>query len=395
MLNLPTSVAFRAIWLIPAMFFMSVVLDPPVGGPRRASLGAAVGWLYLHRSATRAPQFSSHRSSTAGGAGGCAESSGPCSTRSGSRSGASGIAATTQPWATQSRSAIRRRDQKDYRATGHRMSWGRDRDHDEEPAQGLKALLRSFLPASPGRSAPSRAETRCSPRRRATSSRCTIRGVTRITGEDRDDIEVTAHRTARAESHEAAEALLGRSCSRSTTWLTSSDRGRGAGASGSRGAANLCIKLPRATELWVAAERARRRGGDPRDRARQVDQWLGEGQRRDRRRRDQHHHAKVSCSCTCGKLIARSSNGKIEIDQHRGSIDASTSNWLIRASLDDLGEEGFSCHEQRPHRARPARARRRRRRPPRRRRRDPQRPRAVPKGRETNGRVARSASAAS
>ena len=29
------------------------------------------------------------------------------------------------------------------------MSWGRDRDQDDEPAQGLKALLRSLLPGIP------------------------------------------------------------------------------------------------------------------------------------------------------------------------------------------------------------------------------------------------------
>ena len=38
--------------------------------------------------------------------------------------------------------------------------------------------------------------------------------------------------------------------------------------------------------------------------------------------------------------MARSSNGKIEIEDHRGSVDASTSNGLIRASVDALGENG-------------------------------------------------------
>ena len=54
-------VAFRAIWLIPAMFFMSVVLDP-----RNSSnvshighlSGVAVAWLYLHSSGDTRAQFS-------------------------------------------------------------------------------------------------------------------------------------------------------------------------------------------------------------------------------------------------------------------------------------------------------------------------------------------------
>jgi membrane associated rhomboid family serine protease len=41
-------VAFRAIWLIPALFFMSVVLDPGGNVSHVGHLsGAAVGWLYL------------------------------------------------------------------------------------------------------------------------------------------------------------------------------------------------------------------------------------------------------------------------------------------------------------------------------------------------------------
>ena len=51
-------------------------------------------------------------------------------------------------------------------------------------------------------------------------------------------------------------------------------------------------------------------------------------------------NAKVSCDCTCGRLLARSSNGKIELDEHRGSVDASTSNGLIRAALEQVGLEG-------------------------------------------------------
>jgi hypothetical protein len=35
-------------------------------------------------------------------------------------------------------------------------------------------------------------------------------------------------------------------------------------------------------------------------------------------------NAKVKTVCTCGRLRARSSNGKIELEDHRGSVDAST-----------------------------------------------------------------------
>jgi len=41
-------VAFRAIWLIPALFFMSVVFDPGNVSHVGHLSGAAVGWLYLH-----------------------------------------------------------------------------------------------------------------------------------------------------------------------------------------------------------------------------------------------------------------------------------------------------------------------------------------------------------
>ena len=43
---------------------------------------------------------------------------------------------------------------------------------------------------------------------------------------------------------------------------------------------------------------------------------------------------------TCGHLVARSSNGKIEMEGHRGSIDASTSNGLIHCTLEQLGAQG-------------------------------------------------------
>jgi DUF4097 and DUF4098 domain-containing protein YvlB len=49
----------------------------------------------------------------------------------------------------------------------------------------------------------------------------------------------------------------------------------------------------------------------------------------------------VYCSATCGNLVARSSNGRIKLEEHSGSLDASTSNGLIRASLTRVGRDGI------------------------------------------------------
>ena len=89
------------------------------------------------------------------------------------------------------------------------MSWGRDRDRDDEPVQGLKALLRSLLPGIPWAERAETKETKvfAAPKSQVFKVR-NLNGVTRITGEDRDDIEVTALKTARAESREAAEEML-------------------------------------------------------------------------------------------------------------------------------------------------------------------------------------------
>jgi len=223
------------------------------------------------------------------------------------------------------------------------MSWRRERDGDAEPAQGLKGLLRSLLPGIPWAE---RAETRETQQLAAPKGHVfrvhNSNGVTRISGEDRADIEVMAHKTARAESSEAAERLLEEI---RLVFLDTGDRldlevevprkwNR-------RGTANLCIKLPREMEVWVAAVNgrvdvegirglvhARSTNGSAK-----VSDVIGDVE-------IGTTNAKVSCSCICGKLVARSSNGKIEIDQHRGSVDASTSNGLIHASLDDIGAEG-------------------------------------------------------
>src|SRR5262245_13718498 len=128
------------------------------------------------------------------------------------------------------------------------MSWGRDRDHDDAPAQGLKALLRSLIPGIPWAERAEARETQVLAAPKGQVFRVhNSNGVTRITGEDRVDIEVSAHKTARAESSEAAQALLGE------IRLAFHDTGDRLDLEievprkwGRRGAANLCIKVPRA-----------------------------------------------------------------------------------------------------------------------------------------------------
>jgi hypothetical protein len=223
------------------------------------------------------------------------------------------------------------------------MSWGRNRDEDGGPAQGFRALLRSLLPGIPWAERAEKRETQTFAAPKGHVFRVhNSNGVTRITGEDRSDIEVTTLKTARAESSEAAEALL------EEIRLVFHDAGERLDIEvevprkwNRRGTANLCIKLPRAMEVWVAAANGRVdvegiRGlvhAKSTNGSAKVSDVVGDVE-------IATTNAKVSCSCTRGKLIARSSNGKIEIDQHRGSLDASTSNGLIHASLADIGAEG-------------------------------------------------------
>jgi hypothetical protein len=223
------------------------------------------------------------------------------------------------------------------------VSWRDRKESGEEPTHGFKGLLRSLLPGIPwAERAESKDTQTFEPPKGLIFRVHNSNGLTRITGEDRDDIEVTIHKTARAESHDAAEALLReiqldvqRPGGRLDLEVEIPRRWN------RRGTANLCIKLPRRMEVWVAAANgrvdvegirgpvhARSTNGS----AKVVD-VLGDIE-------VATTNAKVSCASTCGKLLARSSNGKIEIDEHSGSVDASTSNGLIRASLEELGNDG-------------------------------------------------------
>jgi hypothetical protein len=167
-------------------------------------------------------------------------------------------------------------------------------------------------------------------------------GRSRVTGEDRSDIQVTTMKSARAESTEAAERLL----EDIRLVITHTPEGLDLEVEvprkwNRRGCVNLCIRIPRDMQVWVAASNGRIEvdGIHGRVRARStngsatVTNVVGDIE-------VATTNAKVSCNCTCGKLMARSSNGKIEIGAHRGSIDASTSNGLIRACVEDVGREG-------------------------------------------------------
>ena len=167
-------------------------------------------------------------------------------------------------------------------------------------------------------------------------------GKTRITGEDRPDIQVTAYKMARAGSQQAAEELLDDIELRFTELPEGLEleieipRRRH-----HRGAANLCIKLPRDMHVSVSAANGRvdvegvhgavevkSSNGSA-----SITEVVGDVQ-------VATSNAKVHCACTRGRLRARSSNGKIEIEGHSGALDASTSNGVIRAKLDALGKEG-------------------------------------------------------
>ena len=167
-------------------------------------------------------------------------------------------------------------------------------------------------------------------------------GRTHVVGQDRDDIEIVASKHSRAESGEAAQALL------ESIRLVANQAGGTLELEvevpkkwNRRGSAHLDVRVPRALKVEITAVNGK---------------VVVEGLRSSVQARSSNgsvsvcdvvgdviittSNAKVSCSCTCGRLTARSSNGKIELDDHRGSVDASTSNGLINASLAAIGKDG-------------------------------------------------------
>ena len=167
-------------------------------------------------------------------------------------------------------------------------------------------------------------------------------GRTRVIGEEREDIEVRAAKTARAESAEAARTLLDNirlihGISGNVLELEVDVPRRW----NRRGHVNLELRVPRGMSTEVIASNGRvgienlcgsvhaRSSNGSVD----ITDVVGDIE-------VQTSNAKVCCSSTCGHLIARSSNGKIELLEHRGSIDAYTSNGLIHACMDEMGNNG-------------------------------------------------------
>jgi len=167
-------------------------------------------------------------------------------------------------------------------------------------------------------------------------------GKTRVVGEDRDDVVLRGRKSARAESEQAAQALL------DAIRVRSEEIGGVLGLEveiprkwNRHGSIDLELRVPRDTEVDVTSSngkvclaglrhgvRAHSRNGSIR-----LEDIVGDIELITA-------NAKVCCASTCGHLVARSSNGKIELGDHIGSIEASTSNGLIRASLEALANDG-------------------------------------------------------
>lgn len=167
-------------------------------------------------------------------------------------------------------------------------------------------------------------------------------GKTRVLGEERDDVVVSACKRARAESGDAARELLDE--------IRVLEGGTGGVLElevviprkwNRHGSVNLDVRVPKGLRVEVAASNGKvciecLRGSVKAKSSNGsvcVSNVVGDVE-------VTTSNAKVECHDTCGRLVARSSNGKIEVEDHRGSIDASTSNGLIQASVEEVGREG-------------------------------------------------------
>jgi len=167
-------------------------------------------------------------------------------------------------------------------------------------------------------------------------------GKTRVVGEERTDVGVSACKRARAESHEAAGHLLDeiRVLENATPGLTELEVliprkwNR-------HGSVNLEVRVPKGLRVEVVAANGKiclecLRGAVKAKSSNGsvcVSDVVGDVE-------IFTSNAKVECHDTCGRLVARSSNGKIEVEDHRGSVDCSTSNGLIQASIEEVGRDG-------------------------------------------------------
>ncbi len=221
-------------------------------------------------------------------------------------------------------------------------------EHDDcagrESGKGLGGFLRSLLSGLPWHERAESNETL----RFASPTGGAIRidnanGCTVVIGEDREDVEIQAHKAARAGSAEEATQLA------DAIRVNAREDAAGVldvevelpGRWTHRGRADLEIHTPRSVRVQVSASNGRVCLSGMRAAVRlhssngpvRVDDVIGDVE-------VHTSNAKVHTHCTCGKLVARSSNGKIDLEEHRGSVDAATSNGTIRCTLEDLGKEG-------------------------------------------------------
>lgn len=214
-----------------------------------------------------------------------------------------------------------------------------------DDARGFGGFIRSLLSGIPwSESAHAEERILLDPPEGRHMSIHNANGRTRVYGEDRDDIEISVEKHARAESTAAADALL-----EEIEVLSEELTGGGlevevvAPSRWKRhGSANLEVRVPRDVEVSVVAANGRvcMEGLRSAVHARSsngavtISDVVGDVE-------VYTSNAKVKCSCTCGRLKARSSNSKIQLDDHSGSVDASTSNGVIHAVLSDIGPEGI------------------------------------------------------
>ncbi|HET6303727.1 MAG TPA: DUF4097 family beta strand repeat-containing protein [Myxococcota bacterium] len=208
---------------------------------------------------------------------------------------------------------------------------------------GFAELLRSLLSGIPWSERAEACETLHFRRPSAGMIRIeNANGRTRVIGEERDDVQIDAHKIARAESVEGAEKLV------EEIQIASSGAGGALGLEvvipgrwNRRGRVDMEVRVPRDLQVEVNSSngkiavcglrgsvRVRSSNGGVR-----LDDVVGNAE-------ISASNATVSCTCTQGRLVARSSNGKIELSRHRGSVDASTSNGLIHVNLEELSREG-------------------------------------------------------
>ncbi len=220
----------------------------------------------------------------------------------------------------------------------------RERSEESCAEGGLSGLVRSLLSNIPWSERLEREETLelAAPESRAIRV-FNSNGRTAVVGEDRDDVEISVRKIARAESEEGANRML------DEIELTSAyDDGTLElevvipRKWNRRGSVNLEIRLPRDLSVELTSDNGRldvegvQGAVDARSSngAAVLSDIIGDVY-------VATSNAKVFCSHICGHLVARSRNGKIELEDHHGSIDASTSNGSIRASVSEMGDEGI------------------------------------------------------